>query len=52
MLPCGTPKVTERASGNSLSQEVCRFRLLGYEENHSKDRGETPTDDNLDMKIP
>ena len=39
MLPFGNPKVTGRASDISLSQEVCCFPLLTYEENHSKDRG-------------
>ena len=54
MLPCGTPKVTGRASDtcSSFSQEVRCFQLLKYNVNHSKALGETPTDDNLDIKIP
>ena len=52
MLPCGTPKVTGRASDNSFSPEVRCFRSLKYDVNHSKALVETPTDDNLDIKIP
>ena len=35
-----------------MSQEVRCFRLLKYDVNHSKALGETPIDDNLDIKIP
>ena len=50
MLPCGTPKVTGRASDNSFSEEVRCFRLLKYDVNHSKALGET-TDDDLDINL-
>ena len=52
ILPCGTQKVTGRSLDNWLSQEVCWFQLHRYRENLLKDWGETPTDYNLDIKIP
>ena len=47
-----SPKVMDRASDNSFLQEVRCFRLLKYDGNHSKALEKTPTDDNLDIKIP
>ena len=52
ILPCGTQKVTGRSLDNWLPQEVCWFQLHRYRENLLKDWRETPTDYNLDIKIP
>ena len=47
MLPCGTPKVTGRASDNLFSPEVSAVPdCSSTKKTTAKTRGETPTDDN------
>ena len=52
MLPCGTPKVTGRASDNSFSERVSAVSdKSSTKKTTAKTEGETPTADNLDIKI-